>query len=134
MNVEVWFIITLLIILMFVLFFKIMQLKEILNIVSNLKVKYSGDDSLITGVLFLNYKAVGFQEIDLMLRDYNSKLLIFIDGPKWLIELKTLKWEKHKVISETRVGVLVANKNTLFIFNKMHISKINEVATYLKLT
>ncbi|MFB0842334.1 hypothetical protein [Paenibacillus oleatilyticus] len=57
-------------------------------------------------ILFLDYTAPGFKEIDaLLLSDMPGRVTVVFTAPEWLIAAKSKKWERHCVVNASSLNV-----------------------------
>ncbi|KPV60794.1 hypothetical protein QJ48_03580 [Paenibacillus sp. A3] len=87
-------------------------------------------------ILFLDYSAPGFKEIDaFLLTDMPSRVTVVFHAPEWLIAAKSKRWERHCVVS---AGSLNASSSgvspTRIILDKGGKYRVfHEVPAFLKL-
>ncbi|MCP1306364.1 hypothetical protein [Paenibacillus tyrfis] len=87
-------------------------------------------------ILFLDYSAPGFKEIDaLLLSDMPDRVTVVFTAPEWLIAAKAKKWERHCVVSASGLNASSSGVNpTRMIMDKYGKYRVfHEVPAFLKL-
>ncbi|GMX63688.1 hypothetical protein Elgi_02910 [Paenibacillus elgii] len=87
-------------------------------------------------ILFLDYSAPGFKEIDaLLLSDPLGRITVVFTAPEWLIAAKSKKWERHCVVNASSLNVPSLEVSTARIvkdkYGKCRV--FYEVPAFLKL-